>query len=402
MKVVHVTNYFMPGMGYQENHLPFAQAKLGHEVHIITGDRHAPLARYDELYASRFGPRVMRPGTLREDDVTIHRLSVGFEVRTRQDPWFDGLSRCVASILPDVLHLHGVTPLNTLRLVLSSAARRYPTVVDHHLCRFNLQPWTVQKRLYYGALRNLLFLWASARVDAWLPINEDARTVLAEVLGVRAGVIRINRLGADLSRFRFDAAVRESGRRSLGISPQARVFIHAGRIAPRKDIHVLLAAFAKRGLPGDVLVLAGGIERDYEQKLRSLAGAGPAEVRYLPMQSPEELARLFNVADVAVWPGDGSIALIQAMACGLPQLIGDDPGLAYVANSPDAHVFRRGDPDALAKLIARPWPHLPDRRSRIEDFCRRNFDWRSIASESISIYRAAIAAHKPALRPAAP
>jgi glycosyltransferase involved in cell wall biosynthesis len=94
--------------------------------------------------------------------------------------------------------------------------------------------------------------------------------------------------------------------------------------------------------------------------------------------------------------------LVQAMACGLPQLIGDDPGPTYVANSPDAYVFRRGDADALAELIARPWPHELDRRSRIEEFCRRNFDWGSIASESVAIYRDAIATRQHAGSPTVP
>jgi hypothetical protein len=36
MKIVFVTAWYSEGMGYLENCLPKAIAKLGHEVHIIT------------------------------------------------------------------------------------------------------------------------------------------------------------------------------------------------------------------------------------------------------------------------------------------------------------------------------------------------------------------------------
>ncbi len=39
MRIVHVNQFFIPGLSYQENILPHEQAKLGHEVWILTSDR---------------------------------------------------------------------------------------------------------------------------------------------------------------------------------------------------------------------------------------------------------------------------------------------------------------------------------------------------------------------------
>ena len=39
MKIVHVMNWYIPNMGYQENFLPSEQKKLGYDVEIITSDR---------------------------------------------------------------------------------------------------------------------------------------------------------------------------------------------------------------------------------------------------------------------------------------------------------------------------------------------------------------------------
>ena len=43
MKIVHIQDYFHPALGYQETFLSREQAKLGHEVHVVTSDRYNPL-----------------------------------------------------------------------------------------------------------------------------------------------------------------------------------------------------------------------------------------------------------------------------------------------------------------------------------------------------------------------
>ena len=43
MKIIHVVDYFQPILGYQEVFLAKEQAKLGHDVVVITSDRYAPI-----------------------------------------------------------------------------------------------------------------------------------------------------------------------------------------------------------------------------------------------------------------------------------------------------------------------------------------------------------------------
>ena len=39
MRIVHVNQFHIPGLSDQENILPHEQARLGHEVWILTSDR---------------------------------------------------------------------------------------------------------------------------------------------------------------------------------------------------------------------------------------------------------------------------------------------------------------------------------------------------------------------------
>ena len=392
LTIAHVTGYYMPGYGYQENHLPFCQAAFGHSVHIVTSDRPVP----DSRFGARDGKAASyAPDRSQHGAVTVHRLPVWFELRRRNNPCLRGFGRTLDAIAPDVVHLHGVTPLTTLAALLAPARSERIIVVDHHLCRFNLQPWTPLKRTWYWLWRRIVLPRLQSRVTAWLPINGDARGVLADTLGIRGEQVRINRLGADLEQFRWDDALRESWRRKLGIENTARVFVHAGRLGPRKEIELLIRAFALAGSERDALIIAGHGEPVYEERLRALATTARGIVRFLPMQPAEGMAGLFNAADLAVWPGDASVTLIQAMGCGLPPIIADDPGADYVDHCPDATVFRRGDVIALAQQIGTPHDISVGRRRRIVAFARQHFEWRAIAAQSIAIYRSASAAARP-------
>lgn len=389
--IAHVTNYFMPGFGYQENHLPFAQASLGHRVHIVTSDRPVPDSRFSSLLAAG-DAGAFEPGGSTDRGVTIHRLRTSFEIRRRNNLLLRGLGPALNAIAPDVLHLHGVTPLVTLAAIMARPPGS-TLVVDHHLCRFNLRPWTPTKRAWYWGWRKLIVPLLEKRVQMWLPINDDAREVLVQVLGISGDKVRVNRLGADIRHFRWDPMIRRLGRKDFGFGPQSRVFVHCGRLGARKEVDVLLQAFSEMAAPSDVLVVAGDAAQPYRDEMCALAAGARGEVRFLPLQSADELVTLFNAADAAVWPGDGSITLIQALACGLPPLIADDPGPDYVAYCPDARVFNRGDTAALAGLMAGVAGGENDeyeaRRSRVAAFCRENLGWSAIAAQSIGIYREA-------------
>ncbi|GAJ21945.1 unnamed protein product, partial [marine sediment metagenome] len=50
-RILHIMNYYIPGMGYQENYLPAEQKKLGLFPFIITSDRYPPIQHYDQIFA---------------------------------------------------------------------------------------------------------------------------------------------------------------------------------------------------------------------------------------------------------------------------------------------------------------------------------------------------------------
>jgi glycosyltransferase involved in cell wall biosynthesis len=394
LTIVHVCGYYAPGLGYQENMLPAAQAARGHDVHVVTADRFMPDPDYDRIYGTRLGPRIVGAGDSTDGDVRIHRLPVRFEIERRQNPLLKGSIGAIRKLAPDVIHLHGVTPMTTLAVLLSGLHREAAIVVDHHLCRFNMAPVTAAKRIYYGLFRNAVLPPLRRRVAAWLPINEDAAKVLHDWLGISGGDVEISRLGADIAGLRPDVEAGRAWRDAHGIPPAAPLVVHAGKLSARKEVLALIGAFAD-GAPADAcLVIAGDGPRDYMSALRADADRTGRDIRFLPPRPHEELTGLFNAADCGVWPGDAAVTLIEGMACGMPVVIADPPGADYVAGDPHVRTVPRGDRRATAAAIAACLGAAAgeEDRRRLAESVQTRLSWDVIADTLVDIYRRACAA----------
>ncbi|HVW71513.1 MAG TPA: glycosyltransferase family 1 protein [Steroidobacteraceae bacterium] len=117
-------------------------------------------------------------------------------------------------------------------------------------------------------------------------------------------------LGVDAEVFhpkRRDGGLRER----LGLAPNARVLVYAGRFAGEKNLPVLLQAFARLGSPYHLLMIGG----DREARPTS-------NVTLLPYRRDSfELAGWLASADALVHAGTKEtfgLVLLEAMACGRP------------------------------------------------------------------------------------
>jgi alpha-1,6-mannosyltransferase len=97
----------------------------------------------------------------------------------------------------------------------------------------------------------------------------------------------------------------------LGLSPQTRLLVYAGRFAREKNIPVLLATIERLGHPYHLLMIGG---RRSER--------ASACVTILPYQrSLERLATLVSSCDAFLHAGDQEtygLVAAEAMACGIP------------------------------------------------------------------------------------
>ena len=142
------------------------------------------------------------------------------------------------------------------------------------------------------------------------------------------------------------ARVREAPRDTIMV-------LGVGRFSPEKRPDVILEAVARsrhRDRIGLVLVGTGPLESSLRARARALG----VRVEIGPV-SDAELTTLYGEADVFVHAGEVELegmAVLEAIGSGLPLLVAASPESAASRFAPGpAFLFRRGDPDDLARRL---------------------------------------------------
>lgn len=217
--------------------------------------------------------------------------------------------------------------------------------------------------------------------------------------------------GVDLARFRqpFD---RDAWRGSLGYESECCVFLSIGRNHRKKSYGTLIEAAARlRQLsrhPFCVEIVGRETQalvplvqqHGLEGHIRLTEEIGVAEsvsdsgVPELPSQ---ELIARYRSADVFVFPSlieTFGIALVEAMAAGLPVITTDADGCRdVVRGGRDAALVPAGDAEALAAAMARTLEDHAWRRDLADRAGRRAeaFDWNAVVGSYCALYEEMLA-----------
>lgn len=231
-------------------------------------------------------------------------------------------------------------------------ARRLAVTV--HDFSFHTHPhWHPPERVAYFAAH----FWESLpRAAAVITVSRAIARQAVEEFSIPPGKVHPIPNGYDPATYRpLPAAALGRARARLGLP--ARFILFAGSVEPRKNLLALLAAY--EALPRAVreetpLVLAGFSGWNNAavlERMRRLKNG----VRHLGFVSDADLAALYNLATVFVYPSlyEGfGLPPLEAMACGAPTVVSDDPALTEVCADAALSV-PAGDSDALAAAVAR-------------------------------------------------
>jgi glycosyltransferase involved in cell wall biosynthesis len=227
------------------------------------------------------------------------------------------IRRQLQSFTPDLVHIATEGPLGWAAL---RAARKLglPTVSSFH----TLFP------AYLGSYGLGCLAPLAWRYLRWLH-NATAATFcptpsISELLEYR-GFRNLQIWGRGVDSSRFHPAKRDVElRRQLGFGDDETVFLYAGRLAAEKNLPMLTEAIERIDRPDVRLLLIG------DGPLRKqLENRRDPRLVFTGYRRGEELARLYAVADVMVFPSltdtFGNV-MLEAMASGLPVLGFQVPG----------------------------------------------------------------------------
>jgi len=397
MRIAVVSAFFSEGMGYTENCLPKTLARLGHEVHVLTStlNVYGNSPDYERTYGAFLGPADQGVRTFKTDGYTVHRMSSRLIANYVN---IHGLRARLKSLRPDVVHVTEIASLPAFKLAFLRAFMGFKLFGESHQHMSVVRPYVraaqghrLQKSIYW-LTRTLPTKIASRSFERCYAIAPDCVEVATRFYGVPHALTKLQSLGTDTLLFRpaegpEEVAARTALRASSGYGPDDVVCIYTGRFSKDKNPLVLARAI-------DQLVKAGHTQfhglfvGEGEQK-QAILECQHAQVRAFAQHL--ELAKLYQMADIATWPRQESMSMLDAAASGLPLVVSADIGEnERVAGN--GRVYKENDVADMARALL----SLGDAKERAtlaahgRQKMARNFSWMSIAESIVADYRAAL------------
>jgi glycosyltransferase involved in cell wall biosynthesis len=222
-----------------------------------------------------------------------------------------------------------------------------------------------------------------------LVVSDDLRRIAIESFGASSERTSTVPNGCDTSVFRL--APRAVARAALGISPQARLILFAGRVVPAKGLRELMAAWLGLAPADPHLELA-------------VVGQGPLLRELLERATSAECAQRYHAPgalaarDVATWMQACDVfclpsyteghpnVLVEALACGRPIVATPVGGINEIVDHDKGVLAPVGDAVglrvALQAALSRAW----DERALSRRFAR---SWDDVAQETLAVCEAA-------------
>ncbi len=378
LRILIVSAYAPPHLGGVE--VVVAQqaatlAALGHQVTVVTSQCEAEASGTD---GRTWQPRTDQGG-----------------YRVIRVPAWNGLERCWSIAVPvfgppqlllqlirqsrvaDVVHVHDAYHPSSVLAAFLARLLRKPLFVTQHagIVEHGMLAVLLAQRIVYASVGRLVWRWASA-VTAYNPIVQN---FLLE-RHVPAAKIRLTCNGIDTREFcPGDAESAQATRKRYGLPAEIPIVFHAGRLVPKKGSDKLLAASG----PEYQVVIAGP---------GRIPGQVPPHVTFLGPVDRDDLRDLYQASDIFAFPATGemlTLAMQEAMACGLPAVVTADPGYASYDLDPSGIALVEPEP---AELRAEFLDILgnPERQQRMQAYSRRlakeRFDWQRNTTDLAAEY----------------
>lgn len=243
-----------------------------------------------------------------------------------------------------------------------SRGRRRPAAMlvcspaeEYYRCRRDAgdprKPFRRRELALIGALAR-----ANARLGQRYVVLSDHLEDVVRRHGTSRPVHRIPVYGVDAELFRPDAAPRERLRADLGLPADSTLILFASRVAPEKDVSVLLAAFARLlGAGRDAWLVHRG--EGSEQIVRHARRLGLAHrLDSGPAVAPRQMPPLYRACDLCVQASRSEglgFAVLEALACGVPVVAAGVGGLREtIVPGHTGWTYVPGDDADLARAIA--------------------------------------------------
>jgi len=389
VRIVHCIDYFQPKLGYQETFLAKEHIKLGHEVFVVTSDRYNPYVYEGGAAKKVLGERIKSAGFFNEEGIRVWRLKTLLELKRKV--WPIGLEKKIRELKPDIVVMHGTVNFFTLRLAgLKKKRKNFKLINDDHMVFYASRS---KARFLYPLFKFLFSRLLQDAADAFVGVSQTSKMFMHQRYGIPLERIAVIPLGADDRLFKYDEVARRDIRKQLSIGEKDTVFIYAGKMVIEKGPHLLVkAATELTKTRGDIKVmLVGNGLPSYMDEMKQDIGRNGLENKFVWVNAVpnKELYKFYSAADIAVWPREASLGMIEAMSCGLPIIISDTSEVTERVGHANGLTYKGDDALDLARQMEKLLD--PELRKKMGEqgkrFVKEDLSWSNIAGQFIELVK---------------
>jgi glycosyltransferase involved in cell wall biosynthesis len=355
MNILMICEFYDESLEFQENLLVKYYGKHGHQVTVVTSTYDSVFDYYNDRHDKS------RPGrTYRDHGARIIKLPYRYNLLNRLRA-YTRIDAILEEAKPDLIYVHDIMP-NIPEAI--AYVRRHPEcrmILDYHADYSNSGKNWLSLRILHGVLRKHFLDRARPHLSRIFPVVPASATFLHEVYGVPHSEMEVLPLGADMDLVRCirSDGSRASLRKSLAIRDDEIVIFTGGKLTLNRRTEILFDAVALlESLPLRIVVVgdSGDQARAYRDYLEDKA-RGRQNIQFTGWLGKEDIYRHMSMSDLAVFPASQSIMWQQAIATGLPLIVGDtgSQDISYL-NLEDNIVILRGEdirPERFAEEIER-------------------------------------------------
>ncbi len=384
-KVLHVIPSLSPhrgGPSFLLRSLATRMASAGLEIHVATTD--------DDGVGRR---EVATGAALRQEGVDYWFFPRQTRFYTFSAPLSGWLSRMAGRF--DLIHVHALFSFPSVAAAFWAARRGVPYLVRP---LGTLSQWGVENRRRW--LKKISIPLVERRVlarAAAVHFTSQRELEEAALLGLQARSVVVpnafdptDSVGGEGERFRGRHPVLQGRKIALFLS----------RLDPKKGLDLLLAAFARIAEPTPLpaLVVAGSGTPEFVAGLgRAVESLGIGDrVLFTGLLRGEEKRDALAAADFFVLPSyseNFGIAVVEAMAAGLPVVISDQVAISSDVSAAGAGLVVPCQVDALFEAMRRAFRETDEAGwgARAQRLCEERFSLDSVTKRLIRVYQDIVA-----------
>lgn len=320
MNVVHINieSPFMDNSGYQETLLAKCHKQMCNNV-IIINNNHV-LADNDVVSRCEAGEYY------NDAQVKIIRMNL-YDEKDRRRIDVDGLYHILVKEKPDFIMVHEIFSFDVLAVVkyIKRVNSQCVVIADSHATSENANIMRNNpKNILFRTLLKLFNRYMARYYKKIYGVVNDTVDLIVKYAGVPKGKTDVLSLGYDesLIDFMHQEEIRRTIRGKYKIPENVILLAHGGKLSKGKETAKLISALSTLPENIHIVVFGGFKDEKYKEEVYKIAEKISTRVHFVGVLAQKEIYDLYLASDGAAFPGTASCLWQQAVATGLPLVVG--------------------------------------------------------------------------------